>query len=145
MPTFLLKKYNQENDVNKENKTDDESSKKNEDENAPEELTITVTGTVSEIVANALNKAFQNKLQISEVEEEKEDTQVKAISTENINISPIDTFNSIHKDDIVFIHNRGFKTSTEEWFLTNIENKTKNVFYTIESFIKFVKIKLAVD
>ena len=139
MTTFVLKKYNQEKNINEPNPTEEKK------EEAPEELTITVTGTISEIVANALNKAFASKVDIEEVAEDDRDADIKAVSTENINTDPLVTFESIHKGDIVFIHNQGFKTAAEEWFLTNIPNKTSNVFYTIESFIKFVKNKFKID
>lgn len=139
MTTFVLKKYNQETNINNPNP---EEVKKEE---IPEKLTITVTGTISEIVAKALQKALANKVQIEEVTEDNKEAEVKAISTENINTDPLVTFESIHKDDIVFIHNNGFRTVAEEWFLTNIPNKTSNVFYTIESFTKFVKNKFKID
>lgn len=146
MPTFVLKKYNQENNVNNETKELDNTTNQDTNNiNNDKELTITVTGTVAEIVANALNKVFENKVEITKTEEDKTDSNIKAISTESVNSLPLDTFNFINKDDIVFIYNKGFSTAKEEWFLTNIENKTKNVFYTIESFIKFIKTKLEID
>ncbi len=58
MTTFVLKKYNQEKNINEPNPTEEKK------EEAPDELTITVTGTISEIVANALNKAFASKVDI---------------------------------------------------------------------------------
>lgn len=142
MPTFLLRKYNQEDSA--VNNAKNNEAEKNKDENASDELTITVTGSVSEIVANALNKVFANKAEVKKIDEEK-DSSIKVISTENINNSPLDTFNFIHKNNVVLILNKGFRTRAEEWFLTNIENKTNNVYYTLESFIKFIKNKLQIE
>ena len=138
MPTFILKKYNnsEQDQVNQETPKEVKEEEKEEDK----KLSITVSGSISGIVANALYKVLENtNVHIEEVEEVKEDSSTKAISAEDINISPVNTFNSINKDDVVFIHSKGFTTAAEEWFLTNIPNKTNKVFYTIESFIKFVK------
>jgi len=146
MPTFILKKYNQE-----ENKPIENTPGENTPEGTvsagekEEQLSISVTGSISQIVATALHKVLDNKASIEEVPDQTSETPVKAISTEDINNTPLDTFNSINKDDTVFIHNTGFKTVAEEWLLTNISNKTTNVFYTIESFIAFVKTKLKIE
>lgn len=139
MTTFVLKKY-------EDKKEEDASTNiENKEENKESEVVIKVYGSVAEIVANALNKVLENKVEVKEIAEDQEsDTVVKAITTEDINSKPLDTFNSINKNDIVFISNNGFKTAQEEWFLTNIENKTSNVFYSVESLIKFVTRKLGV-
>lgn len=138
MPTFLLKKYEttQSEQVNQKNS---ETPVEKEEEN-PEEMTIAVTDTISQIVATALYKVLKNtQVQIEEVEDTAKDANVKAISTENINKEPVDTLRFIRDNDFVFIHTTGFTTTQEDWFLTNIENKTKNVVYTIESFINYIK------
>jgi len=144
MPTFLLKKYSQTPAelVNQENTQTVASSnseeKKESDE--PEEMKITVTGTISQIVAIALQKVLVNtNVNMEEVENEDKESQVKAISSENINKEPIDTLRSIKDNDFVFIQTSGFTTAQEDWFLTNVNNKTKNVVYTIESFINHIK------
>lgn len=145
MPTFLLKKYDttQSEQVNQENP---ESPKKEEEVKEAEEMTITVTGAISQIVATALQKVLENtQVHMNEVENEPQEADVKAISAENINEEPVDTLRSIHDNDFVFIHTNGFTTAQEAWFLTNIENKTKNVVYTIESFIKHVKAHFKLD
>lgn len=137
MTTFVLKKY--------DNSVQSPNSESNSEIKPTEEVTIKVEGSVAEIVASALQRVLANKVNIQEVEDNQdtENTeQVKAISTEEINKDPIKAFNSINKKDIVFIQNKGFKTSTEEWFLLNIPNKTNTVFYTVESLLKHVCAKL---
>lgn len=130
MTTFILKKY----EDNKENITT-----KEKEDTSNNDLLITIDGSISEIIIKALYKALDNNIEINE--QNTEESNIKVISTENINKLPLDTFNSIQKNDIVFIYNRGFKTSQEEWFLTNIFNKTNNIYYTLESFINFIKNK----
>lgn len=139
MTTFVLKKY----ETTDPEQTSQQAPAMNED-TQKEELTVSVVGSISEIVANALYKALAHKVHIHETPDTNlgETNDTKAISTEDINSAPLDTFNSIKKDDVVFIHNKGFKTAQEEWFLTNIPNKTANVFYTVESFINHIKLKL---
>jgi len=144
MPTFLLKKYSQTPAelVNQENTqtvaSGNSEEKKENDE--PEEMKITVTGTISQIVATALQKVLVNtNVNMEEVEDEDKESQVKAISSENINKEPIDTLRSIKDNDFVFIQTSGFTTAQEDWFLTNVNNKTKNIVYTIESFINHIK------
>lgn len=141
MATFVLKKYEEKKDTstNEENKEDSIENKK--------EITVTISGSISEIVANALNKVLANQASIAEIQESEDQVNptVKTISTEDINSNPLETFNLIKKDDVVFIQNKGFTTSQEEWFLTNIPNKTSNVFYTLESFIKFIVNKLGIS
>lgn len=137
MTTFILKKY-------AENKDEQNAEAKQQAEQAAkdDQMSITVVGSISEIVAKALYKALDNKVEVTEQPDDQAG-QTKAISTEDINSAPLETFNSINKDDAVFIHSaNGFKTSQEEWFLTNIGNKTSNVFYTVESFISYIKRKL---
>lgn len=141
MPTFILKKY----DDTKEANTNEEQ--KAEDIKKEEELTITVLGTVSEIVANALNKVLKNtNIEIQEVNDtENQNSDIKVVSTEDINNDPITAFRFIKDNDIVFINNRGFTTDKEEWYLTNIANKTNNVFYTVESFISYITSRLGIQ
>ena len=137
MTTFILKKYNEKND-----QQDQPTEQQLSEDAKREELSITVVGSISEIVAKALQKALAKDVDIREQPDDDE-TPTKAISTEDINNAPLDTFNSIKQNDVVFIHNdHGFKTTQEEWFLTNIGNKTANVFYTLESFISHIKREL---
>lgn len=137
MTTFILKKYEE----NPEQKAGPTEEQKNEAAKQ-EALSITVVGSISEIVAKALQKALAKEVDIQE-QPDMAPTQTKAISTEDINNAPLDTFRSINPDDTVFIHSEhGFSTAEEEWFLTNLGNKTKNVFYTVESFITHIKKQL---
>jgi hypothetical protein len=138
MTTFLLKKYD-----DTVQSTDNENKEENNTE-SENEIKINVEGSVAEVVANALNNVLKQKVEITEVDDETAETSIKTLSTEDINNDPVTTFNRIGKDDIVYIHNKGFKTAKEDWFLLNIPNKTKNVFYTVESLIKYVSTKLGV-
>lgn len=144
MTTFTLKKYEEptqaeitHSDLGAPNEsltgTTTETPKVIEEQ---KEIKINVSDSISAIVAKALNKIFANKIEIMESEESPSVTKV--ISAEEIKLHPIETFKSVNKGDRVFIHNDGFKTAQEEWFLTNIPNKSSQVFYTINSFAKFI-------
>ena len=139
MPTFLLKKYDSAPTENVNQENPEQPSEKKE-EQIPETMTITVSGSISQIVATALNKVLENTdVQVEQTDSEDQNADVKAISTENINEEPVDTLRNIHDNDFVFIHTQGFTTAQEEWFLTNMANKTNKVVYTLESFINHVK------
>jgi len=132
MTTFILKKYEESNNTNV---TDIDTSEKKEEE----DNTIVILGSISEIVAKALQEVLgKNSTEISDQEKEST-TAVKTVTTEEINNNPIDSFNSIDKDDIVYIESKGFTTAKEEWFLTNLENKTNKVFFSIPSLAKHLK------
>lgn len=142
MTTFTLKKYEE---TKPEENTEQTQEQKEENKKEQLSLTVNVVGSISEIVAKALNKALSKKVNVIE-QTDGPDTNVKAISTEDINSNPADTFNSINKDDVVFIHAGGpFKTKEEEWFLSNIANKTDNVFLSLEKFINHIKLKLEIQ
>ena len=139
MPTFLLKKYDSSPTENVNQETPEQPTE-NKEEKVPETMTITVSGSISQIVATALNKVLENtEVQLEQTDSDDQNANVKAISTENINEEPVDTLRNIHDNDFVFIHTNGFTTAQEEWFLTNMSNKTKNVVYTLEGLIKHVK------
>lgn len=141
MTTFILKKYDDnKTDIDKENQETEENKKE-------EQITITVLGTISEIVTNALNKALKNtNIQMQEVENtDNQKSDVKIVSTEDINSDPITAFKFIKDNDVIFIDNKGFNTDKEDWYLLNINNKTNNVFYTVESFIKYINSKLGIE
>lgn len=113
----------------------EEQQKKNE-----EKLIVEVTGSISGIIATALNKVLKNTtVEVDEVEKESEAdnglVHARIITTEDINNYPVETFNSIRKDCFLFISSEGFSTDKEEWFLINIGNRTKSVYYTLESFL----------
>lgn len=148
MPTFLLKKYNETptENVNQESVPQTETEQQKEEDKVPDSMTITVSGSISQIVATALNKVLQNTyVHIKEIEGDDQSANVKAISTENINKQPVDTLRNIHDNDFLFIYTKGFTTAQEEWFLTNVANKTNNIVYTLESFIKYIKTYFKLD
>ena len=146
MATFVLKKYsdNKEEAVNPESKPGElkEGELTPAQKEEEESLQIEVSGSISSIVAAALHKVLQNKhINLDIIEQENEETAestVKAITTEDINSDPLKAFRSINKADVVFISSEGFKTKEEEWFLTNLPNKTDKVFYTVESFATYL-------
>lgn len=144
MPTFILKKYeNNKQDApnGSETKANTDEIESNKEEN--KDLIITISGTIAEIVCKALNKTLDNKI-IIEQTEKYSSPEATAVSTEDINKDPISTFNDIQKDSVIFIHNRGFKTTKEEWFLTNISNKSSSVHYSVEGFVSYVKTRLGI-
>lgn len=145
MTTFILKKYKEPEQTTPEQTpdTDNADSPTNEKPNE-EKITIKVQGSVAEIVAKALYKALGNEAEIQEKKDEleQEGASVKAISTEEINTDPVSALRSVNKDDIVYIQNKGFHTAKEDWFLMSVQNKTSNVFYSVESLIKYVVSRL---
>ena len=141
MAVFVLKKYA----VPEEGEKEEESvaaGPTDEEKKEEESFSIHVTGSISEIIAKALQKTLANKeVEVSELEEEhvdEADVAAKAISTEDIRDEPVKTLRSISDNDVVFISSEGFNTKTDEWFLLNLNNKTKNVFYTVNSFMNYV-------
>lgn len=147
MATFVLKKYSDkiEEEVPRTEEELEAERKSGVEKRREEFLTIHVTGSISSIIAQALQKTLSNKsVDIELVEgahEEEASDVIKAISTEDINDRPVETLRSIGENDVVFISSEGFNSRTEDWFLYNLGNKTKNVFYTIESFMSFVSSK----
>lgn len=131
MTTFVLKKY-----------ADPETNKPKEKEQPKEEvqdkeLMVEVSGSVAEIVANALNKVLVNKgIEAKQVEEGS--SEIKAISTEDINKDPVSSLRKVKNSKALLITTEGFTTKKEEWFLTNIEGSVGKVFYTVESFVDYI-------
>jgi len=134
MTTFVLKKYE-----NKEK--EDKPEEEKEEVNNNKELLITIKGTISEIVSNALNKVLKKSNIIIEEDPEDKPTDNIIVTTEDINIDPIEVFKNIPKGSTLYIQNNGFKTAKEEWFLTNLKNKEVDVCYTLESFIRKLEDK----
>lgn len=134
MPTFILKKYQDKDPVEQ---TDVAPEEQQQEKEVSKEMTVEVTGSISEIVAQALNKVMINKnIEVEEVESN--DASVKAISTEDINADPLAALELVSKADVLFISGNGFHTAKEEWFLTNIENKVGKVFYSVEAFVDYI-------
>lgn len=143
MTTFVLKKY-EEQPLSPNTAEVDKPQPPQAGTAAPaKEINILVQGSIAEIVGAALRKALGRDVEITEVTDSS-DASVKALSTEAINTDPLATFRSIQANDAVFIQNHGFTTREEEWFLTNLPNKTSNVFYTVESFVRYVCAQLEV-
>lgn len=139
MATFVLKKYEEP----KQTETSPELNTEKETpgvtaEGQTKEVTINVSGSISEIVANALNKVLVNK-EITVEETADTQSEVKAISTEDINNFPLETLRSVKNSRVLLITTEGFKTKQEEWFLTNLEHSdVGKVFYSVESFVDYI-------
>lgn len=138
MATFVLKKY-AEPDTNKPK--EEEPPK---EEKITKEMTVEVTGSVAEVVANALNRALVNKdVEIEEVKEG--ESEVNAISTEEINKDPVSSLRKVRNSKVLLIATEGFTTKKEEWFLQNIEGSVGKVFYTVESFVNYIVKEFSKD
>lgn len=140
MTTFVLKKYEEktEETPHSEETTPEGAAVTPQEE---QQVTIQVDSSVAEIVAKTLLEVLGNRATIQQLADKKEEEQgttqqARVITTESINSDPIATLRSVSPNDILFISNEGFHTEKEEWFLTNITNKTPTVFYSVESFVK---------
>lgn len=150
MPTFVLKKY-QETPVKSEtpeetpNQNEETTDKDPESKPVEKELLVEVSGSVSEIVATALNKVFANKgVTVEESDEEKE-VNAGVISTEDIENDPVKALRSAKSSNAVLIVSEGFTTKKEEYFLTNMEDYQGKVFYSVESFIDYLACEMTND
>ncbi len=156
MSTFVLKKY-EDKPVEVTNQPNEGTT---EQPNQPavkekEEVTITISGTISEIVANALYKTLDKKADIKELQEGGEDNSpeesvnmsgtavatesVVVITTEEINKDPVAAFRSVKEGDVVMIdvgnfeEFKGFSSKPEDWFLYNAEKRAKAIVYSTEA------------
>ncbi len=151
MTTFVLSKYSPENDTTIKSEpttanSQDSQTQQNQSEPTNPKLMVSVTGTIAEIVAKALNKVFaKDEVQIQEVsdgeepDEKENDIKSVAISSESIGKDPFTLLNTIRKDEAVFIASEGFKTLEERWFIVNIPNKTSNVFLSVDKFANHIR------
>ncbi len=134
MTTFVLKRYNEQQE--QPSSTDEN---KHSEQQPVKETTISIAGSISEIVAKALISKLSTvpDAVIDQKEDVAESPDVSAvtITTEEINTDPVKALRLVQDNTNVFIQTEGFHTSKEEWFLMNLSNKTSNVFYTLESFI----------
>lgn len=137
MTTFILKKYEEPTSSPNNEQTQNNNNQQDQGNTQTEkkEITVLVQGSIAEIVGDALRKVMTKDVEITEIPTA-ESSHVKAISAESITQDPVDTFRSINPNDVVLIQGNGFNTKEQEWFLMNLESKTKNVFYTVESFVK---------
>ncbi|QXN70488.1 hypothetical protein AGENTSMITH_84 [Bacillus phage vB_BspM_AgentSmith] len=142
MTTFILKKYEEKTE---EAPQSTEGSPEGTTSPPVEEqqVTINVDASVAEIVAKTLLEVLGNRATIQQLadknkEEQGNNPQARVVTTESINNDPIATLRSVSPNDILLISNEGFHTEKEEWFLTNVTNKTPTVFYSVESFVKHI-------
>lgn len=135
MTTFVLKHYEDQPPDAEKAQSQEEQGEDDKD------FAVEIKGSVAEIVAAALYKTLGNH--VKEVDETSgQIVEVNAVSTEDINADPLQTFRSIGQDDIVFIQSQGFHTNEEEWFLMNLPNKTDKVFYTVEALTSYLVSQL---
>ncbi len=137
MTTFTLKKY----EIQKP-----DEQKKEEIPNEPQQekqVTIKIEGSISEIIANSLNKLLQqNNSELTETKDETPSTSVKAITTEDINTDPVTCYKNIEDNDVLYIASNGFKTAAESWFLYNVSARNIKTFYTQEALLSYLKQKV---
>lgn len=143
MTTFVLKKY-QEKTEEAPQPTEGTPEGATPPPEEEQQITINVDSSVAEIVAKTLLEILGTRATIKQLEDkEKEEhptnnQQARVITTESINNDPLSALRSVSPNDILLISNEGFHTEKEEWFLTNITNKTPTVFYSVESFVKHI-------
>lgn len=136
MPTFVLKKYQETKPTNEV--PDDRTEETAQEEEPEKEMLVEVSGSVSEIVAVALNKVFANKGVTVEETEDSGTVDAEAISTEDIENDPVSALRHAKAGSSVLIITEGFKTRKEEFFLENMKNYQGKVFYTVESFVDYL-------
>lgn len=142
MPTFVLKKY-EEKPVTKEPDTEQPSEQPestNTVKTVQKEMEIDVSGSISEIVANALNKVFANTG--VDIEEKEESSQTEggaaAISVETIRIDPVSVLRKAKSASVIVFAGESFHTKEDEWFLVNMEDYKGKVFYSVEKFVNYL-------
>lgn len=151
MPTFILKKYEPQEEANQQASADHTSDVVNnvaeQTEKQAEMIEVSASDSISKIVAQALYKAMPNieiiQKEQAEADEKNGEQVTKVISSEDINNNPVDTLQSLGSSKCVVILNNGFKTAKEEWFLQSIENRGIKAFYSVTSFVKHVQKTLA--
>lgn len=132
-----------------------------------DQIKITLTGPISEIVAKALNAVFKNPNSIELLEEEMsndKERQVVSVSNESsvltnnisvfcidlehINKDPVKHLNVVKafalenkKNAFVYIDTNkcAVNKTKESWFIDNAVSKTNGFFFSQESLIRFIK------
>ena len=139
MPTFVLKKY-QEKLPTQVADTPDENQTQKPEKELEKTIEISVSDSISKIVAIALYRALPNNV---EIEEKIDNTKtVQAISTEDINGDPT-IVNKVQNNGSLFIMaEHGFTTQKEDWFLSTLTNKNVKTFFSMESFMKSIRADL---
>jgi hypothetical protein len=145
MPTFVLKKYTPEPTITEQASVDETNPNANQQAQQVEKEAATIevnaSDSIAKIVAQALYKALPNIEIVQKEESEKKDNDnaAKVVSTEEINLSPVDALHSLGASKCVLILNNGFKTAQEEWFLQTLEQRGVKAFFTISGFVRHVQ------
>lgn len=143
MPVFTLKSYDQQQSAKEETANQQNSEQERQDkQEAMKTVVIQANDSVAKIVATALYEKLGNDEE-TKVEEGAEtgNPDVRVVSTEDINLRPVDTWRTVKNTPNVVIVNEGFKTDKEEWFLSALGNAGTTVHYSVESYLRTLNFK----
>ena len=143
MPVFTLKSYEQQQSAKEEAKGQQDSEQERQDkQEAMKTVVIQANDSVAKIVATALYEKLGNN-EGTQVEEGTDTKQadVQVVSTEDINLCPVDTWRMVKNTPNVVIVNEGFKTDKEEWFLSALGNAGATIHYSVESYLRTLNFK----
>ena len=138
MPTFVLKKYEEKKDTTQPEEGTESSQPQADTSESPikKEMSVEVSGSISEIIANALNRVFANTdVEVEEVKDGERTADAEAITMEDIRSEPVKTLRAVKQSKVVVISGEGFRTKEDEWFITNMEDYQGKVFYSVEKFV----------
>lgn len=141
MPTFVLKKYEEKKDTDQPEEGTESSQPQSDTGKNPikKEMSVEVSGSISEIIANALNKVFVNTdVEVEEVKDGERTADAEAITMEDIRSEPLKTLRAVKQSKVVVISGEGFYTREDEWFVTNMEDYPGKVFYSVEKFVDYL-------
>lgn len=148
MPTFVLKKYNPVQKPAEGEQAAQPVAGEQKEEVPEMTMKIRASATVSEIVALALYRSLPNNVKVEEIEDSKvepgQDTETNVITTEDINLDPIKTFQSVVGKSKIAIIGHGFSTEKDDWFLINVQSQGVKPMYTMAGLISHVKATLGV-
>lgn len=143
MPVFTLKSYDQQQSAKEETANQQDSEQERQDKQEKmKTVVIQANDSVAKIVATALYEKLGNN-EGTEVEEgvDTKEPDVNIVSTEDINLCPVDTWRMVKNTPNVVIVNEGFKTDKEEWFLSALGNAGTKVHYSVESYLRTLNVK----
>lgn len=143
MPVFTLKSYEQQQSSKEEAKAQQESDQEQQDkQDHMKTVVIQANDSVAKIVAIALYQKLGNN-EAAEAEEDSDvkEVDVRVVSTEDINLFPVDTWRMVKNTPNVVIVNEGFKTDKEEWFLSALGNTGTTVHFSVESYLRTLNFK----
>lgn len=141
MPTFVLKKYEEKKDTDQLEEGTESSQPQSDTGKSPikKEMSVEVSGSISEIIANALNKVFVNTdVEVEEVKDGERAADAEAITMEDIRNEPVKTLRAAKQSKAIVISGEGFHTKEDEWFITNMEDYPGKVFYSVEKFVDYL-------